>query len=213
MVKAVIWDFGGVLTTSPFEAFNVYEAERGLPKDLVRTINATNGDTNAWAQFESNSVSLDEFDSLFAAEAKERGYDVPGKDIIALLAGDLRPKMVEALRRISGRLITGCITNNVKAGEGAGMARSADKVAANDAVMDMFQVVIQSSKVGMRKPEPGIYKMALEALNVKAEDALYIDDLGINLKPARAMGMQTIKVIDPDVALDELEAAVGFALR
>jgi putative hydrolase of the HAD superfamily len=213
MVKAVIWDFGGVLTTSPFEAFNVYEAERGLPKDLVRTINATNGDTNAWAQFESNSVTLDEFDGLFAAEAKERGYDVPGKDIIALLAGDLRPQMVEALRRISDRLITGCITNNVKAGGGAGMARSADRVAANDAVMDMFQVVIQSSKVGVRKPEPAIYKMALEALNVRAEDAVYIDDLGINLKPARAMGMQTIKVIDPDVALDELEAAVGFALR
>ena len=213
MVKAVIWDFGGVLTTSPFEAFNVYEAERGLPKDLIRTINATNGDTNAWAQFESNSVSLDEFDGLFAAEAKERGYDVPGKDIIALLSGDLRPKMVEALRRISEKLITGCITNNVKAGEGAGMARSADKVAANDAVMDMFQVVIQSSKVGVRKPNPKIYQMACEALDIKPEDAVYIDDLGINLKPARAMGMQTIKVVDADVALRELEDAVGFALQ
>ena len=213
MVKAVIWDFGGVLTTSPFEAFNAYEAERGLPKDLVRTINATNGDTNAWAQFESNSVTLDEFDGLFAAEAKERGYDVPGKEIIALLSGDLRPTMVEALRRISERLITGCITNNVKTKGGAGMARSADQVAANDAVMDMFQVVIQSSKVGVRKPDPKIYQMACEALNIQPEDAVYIDDLGINLKPARAMGMQTIKVIDPDVALEELEAAVGFALR
>lgn len=213
MVKAVIWDFGGVLTTSPFEAFNVYEAERGLPKDLIRTINATNGDTNAWAQFESNAVTLDEFDGLFAAEAKERGYNVPGKDIIALLSGDLRPKMVEALRRISERLITGCITNNVKAGEGAGMARSADKVAANDAVMDMFQVVIQSSKVGLRKPDPKIYQMALKALDIAPEDAVYIDDLGINLKPARAMGMQTIKVVDADVALAELEDAVGFALQ
>ena len=213
MVKAVIWDFGGVLTTSPFEAFNVYEAERGLPKDLIRTINATNGDTNAWAQFESNSVSLDEFDGLFATEAKERGYDVPGKDIIALLSGDLRPKMVEALRRISEKLITGCITNNVKAGEGAGMARSADKMVANDAVMDMFQVVIQSSKVGVRKPNPKIYQMACEALDIDPEDAVYIDDLGINLKPARAMGMQTIKVVDADVALAELEDAVGFALQ
>ncbi|TDI62774.1 MAG: HAD family hydrolase [Alphaproteobacteria bacterium] len=213
MVKAVIWDFGGVLTTSPFEAFNVYEAERGLPKDLIRTINATNGDTNAWAQFESNAVTLDEFDGLFAAEAKERGYNVPGKDIIALLSGDLRPKMVEALRRISERLITGCITNNVKAGEGAGMARSADKVAANDAVMDMFQVVIQSSKVGLRKPDPKIYQMALKALDIAPEDAVYIDDLGINLKPARAMGMQTIKVVNADVALAELEDAVGFALQ
>jgi putative hydrolase of the HAD superfamily len=213
MVKAVIWDFGGVLTTSPFEAFNRYEEERGLPKDLIRSINATNGDTNTWAQFENSTVTLDEFDGLFAAEAAERGYDVPGKDIIALLAGDLRPQMVEALRRISEKLITGCITNNVKAGEGAGMARSAEKVAANEAVMGMFQVVIQSSVVGVRKPNPKIYEMACEALNVAPEDAVYLDDLGINLKPARAMGMQTIKVIDPDVALDELEAAVGFALR
>ena len=158
-------------------------------------------------------MTLDEFDGLFAAEARERGYDVPGKDIIALLAGDLRPQMVEALRRISERLITGCITNNVKAGEGAGMARSPEKVAANEAIMKMFQVVIQSSVVGVRKPNPKIYEMACEALNVAPEEVVYLDDLGINLKPARAMGMQTIKVIDPDVALDELEAAVGFDLR
>ena len=213
MVKAVIWDFGGVLTTSPFEAFNRYEEENGLPKDLIRTINATNGDTNAWAQFENSSVTLDEFDGLFAAEAKERGYDVPGKDIIALLSGDLRPKMIEALRRISDRLITGCITNNVKAGEGAGMARDPAKVAANEEVMAMFQVVIQSSLVGVRKPDPKIYQMACEALDIEPADAVYIDDLGINLKPARAMGMHTIKVIDPDVALAELEDAVGFALQ
>ena len=212
MVKAVIWDFGGVLTTSPFESFNRYEEERGLPKDLIRTINATNPDDNAWAQFESSTVTLDEFDGLFAAEAKERGYDVPGKDIIALLSGDLRPTMVEALRRISERLITGCITNNVKAGEGAGMARSAEKVAANEEVMKLFQVVIQSSVVGVRKPQPEIYQMACEALNVDPNDAVYIDDLGINLKPARAMGMHTIKVVDPDVALAELEAVVGFPL-
>ena len=212
MVKAVIWDFGGVLTTSPFESFNRYEEERGLPKDLIRTINATHPDDNAWAQFESSTVTLDEFDGLFAAEAKERGYDVPGKDIIALLSGDLRPTMVEALRRISERLITGCITNNVKAGEGAGMARSAEKVAANEEVMKLFQVVIQSSVVGVRKPQPEIYQMACEALNVDPNDAVYIDDLGINLKPARAMGMHTIKVVDPDVALAELEAVVGFPL-
>ena len=212
MVKAVIWDFGGVLTSSPFAAFNDYEAAHSLPKDLIRSINATNSDTNAWAQFENSMITLDEFDGFFAAEAKERGYDVPGKDIIALLAGDLRPRMVEALRRISSKLITGCITNNVNAGKGAGMARSAEKVAANEAVMDMFQVVIQSSKAGVRKPDPLIYKMACEALNIQPEDAVYIDDLGINLKPARAMGMQTIKVVDPDAALVELEAAVGFSL-
>jgi len=213
MLKAVIWDFGGVVTTSPFEAFNRYEAERGLPKDFIRSINATNPLDNAWAKFESSRVSLDEFDSLFDKEARARGHSVPGKDVIALLSGDLRPQMVEALRRIRARLKIGCITNNVKAGEGAGMARSHDKAAAVAEVMDLFEVVIESSKVGVRKPDPAIYRMACEALGIMPEQAVYLDDLGINLKPARALGMTTIKVIDPDVALAELEAAVGFPLR
>ncbi|MFN3231798.1 MAG: HAD-IA family hydrolase [Alphaproteobacteria bacterium] len=212
MIRAVIWDFGGVITSSPFEAFNVYEAERGLPKDFIRSINATNPLDNAWAKFESARVNLDEFDGLFLAEAQARGHDVPGKDIIALLSGDVRPAMVEALRRIKERLKIGCITNNVKAGEGAGMARSAEKAAAVAEVMTMFEVVIESSKVGVRKPDPAIYRMACEALDIEPSEAVYLDDLGINLKPARALGMTTIKVIDPDVALAELEAAVGFPL-
>lgn len=212
-IKAVLWDFGGVVTTSPFEAFNRYEAERGLPKDFIRSINAVEPDTNAWAQFENSVISLDEFDELFAAEARARGHNVPGKDVIALLAGDLRPQMVEALRRVSARLITGCITNNVKAGEGAGMARTPDMAAAVEEVMGLFQAVIESSKVGVRKPDPRIYQMACETLGISPSETVYLDDLGINLKPARALGMQTIKVIDPDTALDELEAHVGFALR
>lgn len=212
MVRAVIWDFGGVLTTSPFEAFNRYEAERGLPKDLIRTINATDPDTNAWALFERNDVTIDEFDRLFDEEAKARGHSVPGKDVIALLSGDLRPEMVEALRRINERLKTGCITNNVRAGEGAGMARSQEKAAAVGAVMEMFQVVIESSKVGVRKPSPEIYRMACEALEIEPGDAVYLDDLGINLKPARAMGMTTFKVVDPAETIRELQEVVGFAL-
>ena len=212
MIRAVIWDFGGVITTSPFEAFNVYEAERGLPKDFIRTINATNPLDNAWAKFESSRVSIDEFDGLFDAEARERGHSLPGKDVIALLSGDLRPKMVRALHVLKEKLRIGCITNNVKAGEGAGMARDAAKAASVAEVMALFEVVIQSSKVGIRKPDPDIYKMACEALSIEPAEAVYLDDLGINLKPARALGMTTIKVIDPDEALAELEAAVGFPL-
>lgn len=212
MVKAVIWDFGGVLTTSPFEAFNRYEAERGLPPDLIRTINATNPDTNAWALFERNEVSLDEFDRLFDLEAHQRGYHLPGKDVVALLSGDLRPRMVEALRRISGRLVTGCITNNVRHGSGAGMARTEDKAAQVQQVMGLFKVVIESSKVGVRKPSPEIYRMACDALDIEPDEAVYLDDLGINLKPAKALGMRTIKVVDPDAALLELQDIVGFPL-
>lgn len=213
MVKAVIWDFGGVITSSPFEAFNRYEAERGLPVDFIRSINATNPLDNAWAKFESSRVTLDEFDTLFDEEARARGHSVPGKDVIALLSGDIRPRMVDALTRISARLKTGCITNNVKAGEGASMARSADKAARVAQIMTLFQVVIESSRVGIRKPDPAIYRMACDALEIDPSEAVYLDDLGINLKPARAMGMTTIKVVDPDQALDELAAAVGFPLR
>ena len=212
MVEAVIWDFGGVLTTSPFEAFARYERERGLPKDFIRNINASNPDNNAWALFERSECTLDEFDRLFAAEAQARGYKVPGRDIIELLSGDIRPEMVEALKRCKARAKVGCITNNVSAGEGAGMARSHDKAAAVQEIMSLFDHVIESSKVGIRKPDPRIYEMACNALGVSAASSVYLDDLGINLKPARALGMTTIKVVTPEQALKELEAAVGFAL-
>ncbi|MDX1580653.1 MAG: HAD-IA family hydrolase [Alphaproteobacteria bacterium] len=213
MVKAVLWDFGGVITTSPFESFNRYEAERGIPKDFIRMNNADNPHDNAWALFERSEVSIDEFDTLFAEETEKKGHRVPGRDVIALLAGEVRPEMVEALRRINEQLLTGCITNNVRAGTGAGMSRSADQAAAVEKVMKMFQVVIESSKVGVRKPSPEIYQIACEKLGVEPGEAVYLDDLGINLKPAREMGMHTIKVIDPLEAIKELEQAVGFPLR
>mgnify|MGYP001773192937 FL=1 len=213
MVQAVIWDFGGVLTSSPFEAFNRFEAELGLEKDFIRRINATDPDTNAWALFERSEISLDEFDEKFAAEAKRLGADIRGRQIIELLAGDIRPEMVEALKRCKAKFKVGCITNNVSAGEGAGMARSADKAAAVQEVMNLFDHVIESSKIGIRKPDPRIYEMACSELGIAPADAVYLDDLGINLKPAKALGMHTIKVLNAAQALEELEAAVGFPLR
>ena len=172
MVEAVIWDFGGVLTTSPFEAFARYERERGLPKDFIRNINASNPDNNAWALFERSECTHDEFDRLFAAEAAALGHAVPGRDIIELLSGDIRPEMVEALKRCKARAKVGCITNNVSAGEGAGMARSHDKAAAVQEIMSLFDHVIESSKVGIRKPDPRIYEMACNALGVSAASSV-----------------------------------------
>ncbi|PKP76575.1 MAG: HAD family hydrolase [Alphaproteobacteria bacterium HGW-Alphaproteobacteria-3] len=212
MVEAVIWDFGGVLTSSPFEAFNRYEAERGLAKDFIRSINAANPDTNAWALFERSECSLDEFDRLFADESEAKGARIPGRDIIELLSGDIRPEMVTALKRCKERAKVGCITNNVSAGTGAGMARSSEKAAAVQEIMSLFDHVIESSKAGIRKPDPRIYEMACEALGVSAAASVYLDDLGINLKPARALGMTTIKVMTPEQALRDLEAAVGFSV-
>ncbi len=213
MIKAVIWDFGGVLTTSPFEAFNRYEKEHGLPADFIRGINATNPDSNAWALFERSEITPAEFDAKFAEESDAKGHRVPGADVIALLAGDLRPAMVSALRTVSSQMKTGCITNNVSAGEGAGMARTHEKAEAVAEVMKLFHEVIESSKIGIRKPDPRIYEMMCERLSIDPGDAVYLDDLGINCKPARALGMTTIKVTDPDVALRELEEAVGFTLH
>lgn len=211
-IEAVIWDFGGVLTSSPFEAFSRFEAEKGLPKDFIRGINSTNPDTNAWALFERSEIDIDGFDRLFGEEAAAKGHHVPGRAIIELLSGDIRPEMVEALRRCKARAKVACITNNVPAGNGAGMARSAEKAAAVAEVLSLFDHVIESSKIGIRKPDPRIYQMACEALDVSPASCIYLDDLGINLKPAAALGMKTIKVVTAARALEELEAAVGFPL-
>jgi putative hydrolase of the HAD superfamily len=210
---AVLWDFGGVILTSPFEAFNRYEAEIGLPKDFIRSLNARNGDTNAWAKMERSEVSLEGFVELFEEEARQLGHKVDGWRILQSLSGDIRPQMVEALRRCSRAFRVACITNNMKHGEGPGMARSADKAKAVAEIMTLFEHVVESSKLGLRKPDPRIYRHACDLLGVQPEDCVYLDDLGINLKPARALGMRTIKVGDPDLAIDELQAMVGIPLR
>jgi putative hydrolase of the HAD superfamily len=211
--RAILWDFGGVILSSPFEAFNRYEAEAGLPKDFIRGLNARNGDTNAWAKMERSEVSLEGFVTLFEEEARQHGYKVDGWRILQSLSGDIRPQMVEALRRCRQAFRVACITNNMKHGEGPGMARSADKAKAVAEIMTLFEHVVESSKLGMRKPDPRIYQHACDLLGVLPEDCVYLDDLGINLKPARALGMRTIKVGDPDLAIDELQAMVGIPLR
>src|SRR5437016_13998117 len=113
MIEAVIWDFGGVLTTSPFEAFARFETERGLPVDIIRRTNAANHLENAWAKFERAEVDINTFDRLFAAESRALGAEVRGRDVLPLIAGDIRPEMVEALKRVRSKFKTGCITNNL----------------------------------------------------------------------------------------------------
>ena len=210
---AVLWDFGGVILSSPFEAFNRYESEAGLPKDFLRRLNARNPDTNAWAKMERNEVSLAGFVDLFEEEARLQGQEVEGWKILQALSGDIRPQMVEALRRCKAAFRVACITNNMKAGEGPGMARSPEKARAVAEILSLFEHVVESSKVGLRKPDPRIYQHACDLLGVPPDRCIYLDDLGINLKPARALGMRTIKVVDPDVAIDELQAMVGIPLR
>ena len=209
----VIWDFGGVITSSPFEAFNRLEAEKGVPKDSVRRINSADPDNNAWARFERAELDESGFDEAFAEEARAIGIELRGADVLARLAGDVRPAMVATLDRLKSEGFTiACITNNVPAGKGAGMAMSDEKAAAVKAIMERFDHIIESSKAGIRKPDPRIYQLMFEALNVEPGQCIYLDDLGINCKPAAALGMAAIKVSAERQALDDLGALLNMQL-
>ncbi len=209
MIRAVLFDFGGVILSSPFEAFNVYEAEAGLETDTIRRLNATNPDTNAWARFERGELDPTGFVTVFEAEAADQGHDVDARRVLDALKGHVRPEMVVALQRCGERLKTAMLTNNFRDPAGGS---SHDPASELGAIFEMFDEIVESSVVGVRKPEPRFYEIACERLGVEPAECVFLDDLGVNLKPARAMGMTTIKVVDPVVALGELEHHVGFSL-
>jgi putative hydrolase of the HAD superfamily len=208
MIEAVLFDFGGVILTSPFEAFSKYEAEIGVPDGLLRGLNATNPDANAWARLERSEVSIDEFCALYEEEAAAAGHAIDARRVLEALAGELRPEMVEALRRCSAQLKTACLTNNFVTTPG-----HVDREPQMAEVMALFHVVVESSKVGVRKPEPRFYEIACELLAVEPGECVFLDDLGINLKPAAAMGMTTIKVVDAEQAITDLESVLKLDLR
>lgn len=213
----VIFDFGGVITASPFDAFNRLEEERGLPRDFVRRVNAINPDSNAWAKFERAEIDAAAFDTLFAEEARALGHALEGEAVLAVIAGAVRPAMVAALDALKDHGFTiACITNNVPGGKmgirGAGMTRSQEAATEVAAIMARFEHVIESSKAGVRKPDPRIYQMMCEKLEVEPGECIYLDDLGINCKPAAQLGMRAIKVTSGEQALADLSAVLGIPL-
>jgi len=213
----VIFDFGGVITASPFEAFNRLEEERGLPRDFVRRVNSADPDDNAWAKFERAEIDAATFDTLFAEEARALGHDLEGEAVLAVIAGAVRPAMVAALDTLKDRGFTiACITNNVPGGKmgvlGAGMTRSEEAAIEVADIMARFAHVIESSKAGVRKPDPRIYLMMCEKLGVEPGECIYLDDLGINCKPASQLGMHAIKVTSGEQALANLSAVLGMEL-
>lgn len=212
-IEAVLWDFGGVVTTSPFEAFRRYEQARGLPLDFIRRVNATNIHSNAWARMERGEIGPEQFDVLFREESTALGHTVDGRDVLPLLSGDVRPKVVAAIRQIRTRYRVACLTNNMSAGHGPAMAQTPERASAIAEVMELFEVVVESSKTGLRKPEPAFYLKACELLGIQPVNAVFLDDLGVNLKPAAALGMRTIKVGDADAALAELGEIIGMNLQ
>jgi putative hydrolase of the HAD superfamily len=206
-IRAALFDFGGVILTSPFVAFAHYEQEHGLPDGFLRQVNATNADTNAWARLERNEIELDEFIGIFESEARELGHEVDGRAVLSLLGGEVRAEMVTAVERCRQQLKTGLLTNNFVSAGG-----HFDRDTVIGGVLTHFDVIVESSRVGVRKPDPRFYELACELLDIEPAEAVFLDDLGVNLKPARALGMTTIKVIDPLDAIRELEAVVGFDL-
>jgi putative hydrolase of the HAD superfamily len=206
-IRAVMFDFGGVISSSPFEAFARLELDHGLPVDFVRTVNATNPDVNAWAKLERGELALDAFGPAWAAEALSLGHEVDGRLVLERLGGEIRPQMVAAIKSCRGRYKTACLTNNFALTEAESVV--SDEVAA---VYALFDAVLESRVLGVRKPDPQFYELACAAVGVEPDEAVFLDDLGVNLKPARALGMRTIKVTDADQALAELEQILGHPL-
>ena len=211
MIKAVFWDFGGVITSSPFDSFNRFEFKNELPKDFLRSVNSTNPDNNAWAKLEKSEVGIEEFNDLFLEESRALGHPVPGKEVIRLLKGEVRPEMINTLNTIKNKMIQACLTNNIQAmdKEFEGNVSASGK---HNKIMELFDFVIESSKENVRKPDPEFYLLACKRANIDPTEVIFLDDLGVNLKPARELGMITIKVIKPEVALEELESYLPFKI-
>jgi putative hydrolase of the HAD superfamily len=203
-IRAVLFDFGGVISSSPFDAFTLLEEERGLPPGFIRSVNATNPDDNAWARLERSEVDLDTFALLWSDEARALGQDLDGGAVLQRLAGQIRPEMLAAIRTCRASYKTACLTNNF----GSADTEVSPQVAA---VYELFDAVLESRSLGVRKPDPRFYELACATLDVRPEECVFLDDLGVNLKPARALGMHTIKVTEPDVALRELAEVLQLA--
>lgn len=199
--SAVIFDFGGVISSSPLLGMRSYCEREGVPMDALRALFATHD--GAWSKFEMNSITQDEFVAAFEEEARAQGYTLNGRDFLtAFFAGmAMRPEMIAVVRHLRGRYKLGCITNNVRVVEQR-----------NVLLDELFDVLVESSKVGVRKPDPRIYQIACDLLGVTPEQSIFLDDFGVNLKAARELGMATIKVDETTSAIDELEALLGIPL-
>ncbi len=198
--KAVIFDLGGVVFPSPFEAFDAYDTQRGLSPGFTRGVIRTSSETGAWAAFERSELSQPEFFAALGAEAEAAGGTIDAAELLAGFAGNggARPEMLAAIRAVRRTgLRTAALTNNWRSDPGDGIGTALQRE-------ELFDVVVESSVEGIRKPGRAIYELVLARLGTTAPECVFLDDLGVNLKPARAMGMATIKVTDPETALAEL---------
>lgn len=204
--RAVIFDLGGVVLDSPLHAIAAYERELGIPPGFVNRVVVDTGPEGAWSRLERGELSRRAFETAFEAECRAAGFDLSAPTMMERIARcGPRPQMLKALRtlRFAG-LALAALTNNW-AHEGEGGPET-------DALRDLFDVFVESSKLGLRKPDPRIYRHVCEALAVAPREAVFLDDIGRNLKAARELGMTTIKVDAPDPALAELGRQLDLAL-
>ncbi len=204
-IEAVIFDLGGVVLDSPLAAFAEYEAELGLPPHALSRAVVEAGAAGAWARLERGELTMEQFFSEFDAENRARGATISARALMARVAENtqVRPAVVNAIRTIrAAGLKTAALTNNWV---------SEDQVHKMALLRAEFDVFIESAREGLRKPDPRIYTLACQQLRVQPNQAAFLDDIGLNLKPAREMGMATIKVGDYRIALEELGALLGLA--
>jgi putative hydrolase of the HAD superfamily len=210
-IRAVLFDFGGVILSSPIEGFHAYERSAGLPPRFLQTLNTIDPDTNAWACAERGEIDEDTFYARFEAEARARGHTIDARAVTRTLTGTIRAEMVDAVRALRPRYRTACLTNNMRLGQGTAMSPTPTLAADIAEAMAVFDHVIESRVLGTRKPEVAFFERACEIIGVAPAHCVFLDDLGVNLKTARALGMVTIKVADPAVALAELAAVLAAA--
>ena len=203
-IKTIIFDFGGVITNSPIDGFKLLEEKHGYDKGIITNINMNNPDNNAWAKSERGEIDISTFLNEFEKEALLIGQRINAKEILQQLYGSLRENMINKIKLLSNskkyKLI--CLTNVLK---GVDIFTPKERVEAVKNVMSYFDIIYESYKLNMRKPEARIYKYILKELNIEPKETVFLDDLGMNLKSARQLGINTIKVIDPDDAIYELD--------
>ena len=202
--SSIFWDFGGVITSSPFEAFKKFEIENDLPENFLRKVNSTNPQNNAWALLEQSKINQMEFNDLFFQESSELGFGVKGLKVLDLLEGDLRLGMVDIIKTLKKMdFIQACLTNNfIPDNDNQPDMMDLNK---KTEVFNLFDFIFESKEIGLRKPDQAFYDYVLEKVDIPPEKIIFLDDLGINLKPAKAMGMTTIKVVSESQAKEDLE--------
>lgn len=203
-IKTIIFDFGGVITNSPIEGFKLLEEKHGYDKGIITNINMNNPDNNAWAKSERGEIDINTFLEEFEKEALSIGQKINAKEILQQLYGSLRKNMINKIKLLSTskkyKLI--CLTNVLK---GVDIFTPKERVEAVKDVMSYFDIIYESYKLNMRKPEARIYQYILKELNIEPQETVFLDDLGMNLKSARQLGINTIKVIEPNDAIYELD--------